>query len=74
MIPMGMSDEDMRLDRHFFQQILRKRVDACARVKDDQIIIVSPDFNAGSIAAVFNGIGPRCGYGPSNAPELDFHY
>jgi len=74
MIPMGMGDEDMRLDGHFFQQILRKCMYACARVKDDQIIIVSPDFNAGGIAAVFNGIGPRCGYGPSNAPELDFHY
>jgi hypothetical protein len=73
MIPMGVGNENMRLDGHFFQQVLCKRVDAGAGVKNDQIIVIGPDFYTGGIAAVFNGAGSRCGYGSSNAPEFDFH-
>jgi hypothetical protein len=57
---MGMGNEDMRLNGHFSQQLLGKHVYASACIKNDQIIVIGSDFNAGGIAAIFDGIGSGC--------------
>ena len=74
-VPVRVPDEEMQLERLLLglHEMQTELANAGAAIEDDERPARRPDFDAGSIAAVFRGKGPGRSDRATGSPETYFH-